>query len=144
MPRARSTSHSVAAHGGCTIIPLAVVRAQEDETILEDGFSGSSGSLGTACPLSGRISTYRPVQISGASSGFLLGRFVAAPMIDREHDLPITRQAKVLRISRGSVYYLPRPVSASDLEVMRPLDRNRLIFPSAKYGRDLLPIIPST
>jgi len=32
-------------------------------------------------------------------------------MIDREHDLPITRQAEVLRISRGSVYYLPRPVS---------------------------------
>ena len=33
-------------------------------------------------------------------------------MIDREHDLPITKQAEVLRISRGSVYYLPRPVSA--------------------------------
>ena len=32
-------------------------------------------------------------------------------MIDREHDLPITKQAEVLRISRGSVYYLPRPVS---------------------------------
>ena len=44
-------------------------------------------------------------------------------MIDREHDLPITKQAKVLRISRGSVYYLPRPVSATDLEVMRRLDR---------------------
>ena len=28
-------------------------------------------------------------------------------MIDREHDLPITQQAEVLRISRGSVYYLP-------------------------------------
>ena len=31
-------------------------------------------------------------------------------MIDREHDLPITTQAKALNISRGSVYYLPRPV----------------------------------
>ncbi len=31
-------------------------------------------------------------------------------MIDREHDMPITKQAEVLRISRGSVYYLPRPV----------------------------------
>ena len=30
-------------------------------------------------------------------------------MIDREHDLPIIKQAEVLRISRGSVYYLPRP-----------------------------------
>ena len=30
-------------------------------------------------------------------------------MIDREHDLPITKQTEVLKISRGSVYYLPRP-----------------------------------
>jgi putative transposase len=52
-------------------------------------------------------------------------------MIDRKHDLPITKQAQVLRISRGSVYYLPRPVSASDLEVMRRLDRLHLEFPFA-------------
>ena len=39
-------------------------------------------------------------------------------MIDREHDLSITKQAAALNISRGSVYYPPRPVSASDLEVM--------------------------
>ena len=52
-------------------------------------------------------------------------------MIDREHDLPITRQAEVLRISRGSVYYLPRPVSPTDLEVMRRLDRLHLEFPFA-------------
>ena len=30
-------------------------------------------------------------------------------MIDREHDLPITRQAQLLDMSRGAVYYLPRP-----------------------------------
>jgi len=52
-------------------------------------------------------------------------------MIDREHDLPITKQVKVLRISRGSVYYLPRPVSANDLEVMRRLDRLHLEHPFA-------------
>ena len=52
-------------------------------------------------------------------------------MIDRKHDLPITRQAEVLSISRGSVYYLPRPVSATDLEVMRRLDRLHLGFPFA-------------
>jgi len=52
-------------------------------------------------------------------------------MIDREHDLPITKQVKVLRLSRGSVYYLPRPVSASDLEVMRRLDRLHLEHPFA-------------
>jgi putative transposase len=52
-------------------------------------------------------------------------------MINREHDLPITKQADVLRISRGSVYYLPRSVSATDLEVMRRLDRLHLEFPFA-------------
>jgi putative transposase len=52
-------------------------------------------------------------------------------MIDREHDLPITKQADVLRISRSSVYYLPRSVSATDLEVMRRLDRLHLEFPFA-------------
>src|SRR5207247_7175823 len=52
-------------------------------------------------------------------------------MIIREHDLPITKQAKALRISRGSVYYLPRPVSATDLEIMRRLDRLHLEFPFA-------------
>jgi putative transposase len=52
-------------------------------------------------------------------------------MIDREHALPIIKQTKVLRISRGSVYYLPRPVSASDLDVMRRLDRLHLEHPFA-------------
>src|SRR6266699_4960903 len=42
-------------------------------------------------------------------------------MIMREHDLPIMRQAEIVGISRGSVYYLPRPVPASDLEIMRRL-----------------------
>jgi hypothetical protein len=49
----------------------------------------------------------------------------------REHDLSITKQAKTLSISRGSVYYLPRPVSATDLEIMRHLDRLHLEFPFA-------------
>src|SRR6266540_2056095 len=52
-------------------------------------------------------------------------------MIDREHDLPITKQAEVLRISRGSVYYLPRPVPEADLAIMRRLDRLHLEFPFA-------------
>ena len=30
-------------------------------------------------------------------------------MIDRNHRLSVGRQAKALGISRGSVYYLPRP-----------------------------------
>ncbi len=52
-------------------------------------------------------------------------------MIDREHDLSITRQAEVLRISRGSVYYLPRPVPDADLAIMRQLDQLHLEFPFA-------------
>jgi len=52
-------------------------------------------------------------------------------MIDRQHDLPITKQAEVLCISRGSVYYLPRPVPEADLAIMRRLDRLHLEFPFA-------------
>src|SRR5258706_1600783 len=40
-------------------------------------------------------------------------------MIDRQHELPITRQAEALNISRGSVYYLPRAVPEADLALMR-------------------------
>jgi putative transposase len=48
-------------------------------------------------------------------------------MIDRAH-LPITKQAAVLRISRGNVYYLPRQVPDSDLAIMLRLDRLQLEF----------------
>jgi putative transposase len=61
-------------------------------------------------------------------------------MIDRQHELPIARQAKVLNISRGSVYYLPRPASAADLATMRRMDELHLEFPFAgsRMLRDLL------
>ena len=61
-------------------------------------------------------------------------------MIDRAHDLPISKQAEVLRISRGSVYYLPRPVSEADQAIMRRLDRLHLEFPfaGARMLRDFL------
>lgn len=36
-------------------------------------------------------------------------------MIDRTHALSLTRQAEVLKLSRGSLYYQPRPVSPADL-----------------------------
>ena len=49
-------------------------------------------------------------------------------MIDREHDLSITKQAEVLQISRGSVYYLPRSAPDADLAIMRRLDRLHLEF----------------
>lgn len=61
-------------------------------------------------------------------------------MIDRSHDLPLTRQAEVLGVSRGSLYYRPRPVSAADLAVMRRLDELHLNHPFAgsRMLRDLL------
>ena len=61
-------------------------------------------------------------------------------MIDRAHNLSITKQAAVLNISRGCVYYLPRPVSATDLALMRRIDELHLEFPFAgsRMLRDLL------
>jgi putative transposase len=52
-------------------------------------------------------------------------------MIDRTHALPITRQAAALGVRRGSVYYVPRPVSDADLARMRRLDALHLDFPYA-------------
>jgi putative transposase len=61
-------------------------------------------------------------------------------MIDRSHDLPLCRQAAELGLSRSSVYYLPRPVSASDLAIMRRIDELHLDFPFAgsRMLRDFL------
>jgi len=61
-------------------------------------------------------------------------------MIDPSHGLCISRQAKALNISRGSVYYQPRPVSAEDLGVMRCIDELHLDYPFAgsRMLRDLL------
>ena len=61
-------------------------------------------------------------------------------MIDREHDLSITKQARAVNISRGSVYYLPRPVSAAELAVMLRIDKlhHELPFAGSRMLRDLL------
>lgn len=52
-------------------------------------------------------------------------------MIDLQHLLPLRKQAKDLGISRGSVYYLPRPVPAADLAVMNRIDKLHLEYPFA-------------
>ncbi len=61
-------------------------------------------------------------------------------MINPEHKLSLTKQAKALGISRGSVYYLPRPVSDRDQALMKRIDRLHLEFPfaGARMLRDLL------
>ena len=52
-------------------------------------------------------------------------------MIDRSHILSLSRQAKMLGITRGSLYYQAQPVSAADLAVMRRIDELHLEYPFA-------------
>ena len=52
-------------------------------------------------------------------------------MIDRKHKLSVVRQASLLGISRGSVYYLPRPTPDADLVLMRRMDELHLDYPFA-------------
>jgi putative transposase len=52
-------------------------------------------------------------------------------MIDPMHDLPITRQAELLGISRAAVYYVPRPISEADLALQRRIDELHLERPFA-------------
>jgi putative transposase len=61
-------------------------------------------------------------------------------MIDPKHDLAIQKQAEVLEISRSSAYYQARPVSESDLWLMRQIDELHLNYPFAgsRMLRDML------
>jgi putative transposase len=61
-------------------------------------------------------------------------------MIDREHTLPIKRQAELLDIGRGSVYYLARGTNLADQQLMKRIDALHLEYPFAgsRMLRDLL------
>ncbi len=61
-------------------------------------------------------------------------------MIDAGHNLPITRQAQLLDLSRSAVYYRPQPTSEADLALMRRIDKLHLDHPfaGARMLRDLL------
>ncbi|MBM9606727.1 IS3 family transposase [Desulfopila inferna] len=50
-------------------------------------------------------------------------------MIDRTHSLSIKRQAQIVGISRGSVYYQRKPVNDKDLKLMRKIDELHLEHP---------------
>ena len=52
-------------------------------------------------------------------------------MIDRDHELPVTKQTEAVGIARSTVYYLPRPVSAADLDLMKRMDKLHTEFPFA-------------
>ena len=60
-------------------------------------------------------------------------------MIDRTHKLSVTRQSKLLSISRSSVYYRPKPVSPQTQALMNRIDRLHLELPFAgsRMLRDL-------
>ena len=61
-------------------------------------------------------------------------------MIDVKHDLPLTRQAALLNISRGSIYYKAKGRSQLDLRLMRDVDRLHTEYPfmGARMLRDKL------
>ena len=61
-------------------------------------------------------------------------------MIDRSHELPVRRQAQLLGISRGTVYYLPEPISEAEQRLMRRIDELHLNHPFAgsRMPRDML------
>ena len=61
-------------------------------------------------------------------------------MIDRSHELPVRRQAQLLGISRGTVYYLPEPISEAEQRLMRRIDELHLNHPFAgsRMLRDML------
>jgi putative transposase len=61
-------------------------------------------------------------------------------MINRDHKLPLTRQAELLNISRGAICNKSRDVSAADLNIMRRLDALHLDYPFAgsRMLRDML------
>lgn len=61
-------------------------------------------------------------------------------MIKPDHALSLKRQAELLNIARGSVYYLPRPVSDADQALMRRIDELHLEHPfaGARMLRDML------
>jgi putative transposase len=61
-------------------------------------------------------------------------------MIDRDHTLPLVRQAEMLNLSRSGLYYQPCPVSLADLAIMRRIDELHLEYPFAgsRMLRDLL------
>ena len=52
-------------------------------------------------------------------------------MIDPAAKLSVSRQAIVLGISPGAVYYTPRPVSEADLKLMHRIDNLHMQFPLA-------------
>ena len=52
-------------------------------------------------------------------------------MIDRKAKLSLSRQVRVLGISRGCIYYQPQPVGDADLKVVHRIDQLHTELPFA-------------
>ena len=50
-------------------------------------------------------------------------------MTNRDHELSITRQAELLGLSRGMVYYEAKPINETDLKLMHRMDKLHMDFP---------------
>ena len=61
-------------------------------------------------------------------------------MIRRAHALPLTHQARLLKLSRSSIYYKSKPVSERDLRLMCKMDKLHTgsPFAGARMLRDML------
>jgi len=61
-------------------------------------------------------------------------------MIDPSHELPVSAQSELLKLSISSHYYKARPMTEADLELMQMIDRLHLGYPfaGARMLRDLL------
>ncbi|MFX5212118.1 IS3 family transposase [Acinetobacter baumannii] len=61
-------------------------------------------------------------------------------LIDDSLQISVSKQAQLLKVSRGCYYYRPKPVSASDLKLMRCMDELHMQYPFAgsRMMRDLL------
>jgi putative transposase len=57
------------------------------------------------------------------------GRHERKAVIDKTHPLPLRRQARLLGLSRSSLYYQPVAVSEADLALMATVDRVHLELP---------------
>jgi len=50
-------------------------------------------------------------------------------MVDREAELPVARQCRLLKVTRSTLYYRPAPLPEDTLSVMRALDEIHLQYP---------------
>ena len=95
-----------------------------------------------------QITAWKAQLLDGAAGLFGSGSTAKeiAPAVDLKTlhakigELALIRQADLLGLRRGSLYYRPRPVPAADLAVMRRIDELHLDYPFAgrRMLRDLL------